>query len=75
MILTIGDRWGLCPDAWKNMVTHIQKIDGLPIYFGVGHSRLYEYLYDNFRGRLAIDFSCVDFESEEQYTWFLLRWS
>ena len=75
MILTLGERWDLCPDAWKNMIIHIHEIDGLPNYISVEHSRLYEYIYDIFRGRLAIDFSCVDFDCEEHYTWFLLRWS
>jgi len=81
MRLYLGSRgFESCPVTWQNMVSHLRDSLGLSDddQWEDGWVALDNYLYENFRGRMdQLDetVTCVDFESEAHYTWFILRWS
>ena len=80
MIYKLGTCWEADPGPWRNMVSYLRSQHGIALNgsWEGSYNLIDEYLYENFRGRLdSLDHnvSCIDFEREEQYTWFIMRWS
>lgn len=81
MRLHLGDSgFESCPITWQNMVTHVRDSLGVSDedQWEDGWVLLNNYLYENFRGQmdhLDENVTCVEFESEAHFNWFVLRFS
>lgn len=68
--LRLPDKFGDCPQAWQNMITHLQgrkKSDAVP------EEKINQELR-KFWGRY-VGFGVVEFEDEAHYMLWLLRWA
>jgi hypothetical protein len=79
MKLELGSRLNR-PKCWYNMVIYVRNECGVldTWYWEDGYEKIAKYLYENFRGKLIIVdglATCIEFEKDEDYTWFILRWS
>lgn len=70
----LGPNMADCPNYWVNFIADINKKPGLDVPIRRIQSELKKYnARYRFRGSYLCDY--IEFESEKDYTFFVLRWA